>query len=120
MLGPDAREIAESFRRGPRRGDLLLELDAHRIASTSHLAAAVGITATRVVYMMHGRLPYYRHDQSLVRLGLARRLKVRRGRAYEITPLGERVARILAEERRRDERAESERRWHTRRLRRER
>lgn len=117
MIGPTAREIAESFRRGPRRGDLLLELDAHQIASAGHLAAALGVSTVRVIWMMHGRLPYYRLDQSLLRLGLAQRKPVRRGRVYQITPLGRRVAEILVDERRRAHRAKHARLLHTKRVR---
>lgn len=117
MIGPDARDIADSFRRGPRRGDLLLELDAHGIASANHLAAAIGVTALRIVWMMHGKLPFYRRDTALVTLGLVRPVAVRRGRAYEITDLGRRVSRILGAERRRGEIERHVRRERSKRLR---
>lgn len=99
MIGPNAHEIAESLRRAPRRGDCLLAIDALKIATASQLADVVGITVGRVGWIMHGRLPYYRIDRALVRLGLVIEIRTARGRAFEITPFGARVAPLLTDER---------------------
>lgn len=59
------------------------------------LAQAVGIDATRLRWVMHGREPYYRTSLALVPLGLVEQRLTRNGVVYAVTERGRRKARQL-------------------------
>lgn len=84
-----------STRRAKNRERLLILLSSLGEAHTNRLAIALGIPASRVKWMMHGKRPCYSPELSLVTLGLAVDVPTSRGRVYAITALGRRKARSI-------------------------
>lgn len=93
-----------AFRRSRIRCAVLLALDAAGTAHAAHLADLSGISVGRVRWVMHGKLPYFRPDLSLLARRLAREMRTPTGAFYAITAHGRRRARLIRELRRHHER----------------
>lgn len=79
----------------------LILLSSLSEAYPNQLARGLNVSASRVRAVMHGRLPGYRPELSLIRLGLAQEILTPNGRVYAITNRGRRKARSLTSEKRR-------------------
>lgn len=85
-----------SLRKSRGRRVVMMSLNAVGETYLGHLARMTGIERNRVRYILHGRLPYYRLDLSLVAQGLVEPVLTATGRIYRITTKGRRKARSLA------------------------
>lgn len=92
----------ESMRRSRTREETLLALHRESQAHLSHLQALTGISGRLIRMALHGQLPYFRPDLSLLSRRLVVEIVKPRGRAYAITDLGRRRARQVLANRRRE------------------
>jgi predicted transcriptional regulator with HTH domain len=82
--------------RCPARERLLLAVSSLTEAYTGQLARMLGLTPTRVKWIMHGHPPQYSVDLSPMGLGWVEEARDDRGgRIYRITPKGRRKARSI-------------------------
>jgi len=88
-------------RRSKVRYRALMMLNSLGEAYLSQLADAVGVQPTRLRWVMHGHLPAYDPELSLVPIGFVEESRDGRYRLYRITARGRRKARSLAKRRRR-------------------
>jgi predicted transcriptional regulator with HTH domain len=84
-----------STRRAKNRERLLILLSSWGEAHSNRLAISLGVPASRIKWMMHGKRPHYSPELSLVELGLAQDVPTSRARVYRITDLGRRKARSI-------------------------
>ena len=74
---------------------LLLVLSSLGEASLAQLAHAAGIPPHRAKCILFGRLPGWSPERALVPCGLAREVPTPRGRKFEVTTEGRRLARSI-------------------------
>lgn len=94
-MHPTGWEAEKSIRRAPARARVLLMLASLGEAHPRALAAAAGVDATRLEWIMRGHPPEYSEELALLTLGLAREIRTKAGRAFEITTRGRKKARQL-------------------------
>lgn len=97
--------ILRAMHRSRVRVGILLELETRQIAYLGQLERALGTRAESLRSALHGRPPAYSVEGAPITLGLVREVRTRRGVAYAITPLGERVARFARAEARESQRS---------------
>lgn len=95
IVSPTAAEIELSFRRSQLRRRVLIMLCSLSEATPRALALAAGVDAGRLRQALHGKLPFYRPELSLVVLGLVEVVETANGRVLRITERGRRKARQL-------------------------
>jgi predicted transcriptional regulator with HTH domain len=74
--------IMHAFRRARVRTRVFQAIVKLDQASASEIAAVTGLDARRVRWALEGRPSKYRHEESLLTLALARKIRTDRGIAY--------------------------------------
>ena len=97
-MSVELASILRALHRSRVRVGLLLELETRQIAYIGQLERALGVRSDLLKAALHGRPPAYSVEGALIVLGLVREIRTRRGTAYAITSLGERVARFARAE----------------------
>lgn len=95
----DLAHSRRALHRSRARLLVLLELEAQGVSSIGQLERTTGLRHDKIRAALHGAMPDYRVEDSLVSLGLARRLRAPFGPAYAITRAGQRIALIVARDR---------------------
>jgi predicted transcriptional regulator with HTH domain len=94
-MHPTGAESERSVRRSRARMRVLILLSSLGEAYPRQLAKATGLDATRLKWILHGHLPQYKPELSLIPLGLVRERASGTGKVYECTNKGRRKARSL-------------------------
>lgn len=94
---PARAELA--IRRSRVRARVLICLASLGECYLGQLARVSGVDRSRIAWILHGRMPYYKPELSLVPLGLAEVEMTSTGRVYRITRRGLRHARSLTSRR---------------------
>lgn len=94
-MHPTDADSERSVTRSRIRRKVLIMLSSLGEAYPRRLARACALDATRLSWILHGHLPQYRPELSLVALGLVRKRTGANGTVYEITTKGRKKARSL-------------------------